>query len=172
MTDLNRRALIGTLAVAGAGMAAGNAVAQAPAIQPLSSLKKEADDACLYHCDFGDAPRFVQMMTNISNHYSAYGADPFAIQIALVAHGAGVKFFFESLEDTNWRDEIMVPKIFPTVEAQAKNGLKVYLCNITFQRLKLDRTKVHKADWIQFVPSGVATVAALQGKGFGYLKIG
>lgn len=176
MTDINRRALIGTIAVAGAGMAASGALApahaQAPAILPVFDIKKEADVACLYHCDFGDAPRFVQMMTNISNHYSAVDADPFALQLALVAHGAGVKFFMEDLEGTSWRDEIMVPKIFPNIEAQAKNGLKVYLCNITFERQKLDRSKVRKADWIRFVPSGVATVGALQSKGFAYLKIG
>ncbi len=112
------------------------------------------------------------MITNISNHYSAYGADPFDLQLALVVHGPGVKFFLESLEDTNWRDEFMVPKIFPSIESQAKNGLKVYVCSITFERLKLDRTRVRKADWISFVPSGVATVAALQSKGFAYLKIG
>ena len=172
MSQMNRRALIGTIAAAGAGAAASGAFAQAPAILKSGDIKKEADAACLSHCDFGDAPRFVQMMTNISNHYSAVGADPFALQLAIVAHGAGVKFFFENLEDTNWRDEIMVPKIFPTIDAQARNGLRVYLCNITFERQKLDRTKVRKADWIQFVPSGVATVADLQSKGFAYLKVG
>jgi intracellular sulfur oxidation DsrE/DsrF family protein len=66
----------------------------------------------------------------------------------------------------------MVPKIFPTIDAQAKNGLKVYLCNITFERQKIDRSKVRKADWIRFVPSGVATVAAMQAAGFAYLKVG
>ena len=173
MTEINRRALIGTLA---AGVAASGASAQTPAPAPpikrLSDIKKEAEVACLYHCDFGDPPRFVQMITNISNHYSAYGADPFELQLALVVHGPGVKFFLELLEDTNWRDEFMVPKIFPSIESQAKNGLKVYVCSITFERLKLDRTRVRKADWISFVPSGVATVAALQSKGFAYLKIG
>ncbi|MDP2802166.1 MAG: DsrE family protein [Phreatobacter sp.] len=138
----------------------------------FSDLKKEADVACLYHCDFGDPPRFVQMLTNIANHFSAYGADPFAIQLVIVAHGTGVKFFLESLEGTSWRDEAMVPQIFERVLAQAQNGLKVHLCDITFQRLNLDRSKVRKADFITFVPSGVATVAALQSKGFAYLKIG
>jgi intracellular sulfur oxidation DsrE/DsrF family protein len=172
MVEVDRRAIVGAMALVSAGAIASGASAQAPAILPLSEIKKEADVACLYHCDFGDAPRFVQMITNISNHYSVVSADPFALQLALVVHGAGVKFFFENLEDTNWRDEIMVPKIFPTIEAQAKNGLKVYLCDITFQRQKLDRSKVRKADWIRFVPSGVATVAALQAKGFAYLKVG
>ena len=101
MSQMNRRALIGTIAAAGAGAAASGAFAQAPAILKSGDIKKEADAACLYHCDFGDAPRFVQMMTNISNHYSAVGADPFALQLAIVAHGAGVKFFFENLTGYN-----------------------------------------------------------------------
>lgn len=170
MSDLDRRTLLGGVTLAGAALA--GAAQSAPAILKISDLKKEADAACLYHCDFGDPPRFVQMLTNISNHYSAYNNDPFAVQLAIVAHGQGVKFFMESLESTTWKDEVMVPQIFPRIADVAKNGLKVYLCNITFERLKLDRDKVHKRDFIQFVPSGVATVGAMQNKGFAYIKIG
>lgn len=169
MAGIDRRILLGGAALASAVTL--TPVRATPMLQ-LSDLKKEADVACLYHCDFGDPPRFVQMLTNISNHFSAYGADPFAVQIVIVAHGAGVKFFLESLEGTSWRDEAMVPQIFDRVLAQAKNGLKVYLCDITFQRLNIDRSKVRKTDFMSFVPSGVATVAALQGKGYAYLKIG
>lgn len=169
MAGIDRRILLGGAALASAVTI--TPVRATPMLQ-LSDLKKEADVACLYHCDFGDPPRFVQMLTNISNHFSAYGADPFAVQIVIVAHGAGVKFFLESLEGTSWRDEAMVPQIFDRVLAQAKNGLKVYLCDITFQRLNIDRSKVRKTDFMSFVPSGVATVAALQGKGYAYLKIG
>jgi len=169
MAGIDRRILLGGAALASAVTM--TPVRATPMLQ-LSDLKKEADVACLYHCDFGDPPRFVQMLTNISNHFSAYGADPFAVQIVIVAHGAGVKFFLESLEGTSWRDEAMVPQIFDRVLAQAKNGLKVHLCDITFQRLNIDRSKVRKTDFMSFVPSGVATVAALQGKGYAYLKIG
>jgi uncharacterized protein len=48
----------------------------------------------------------------------------------------------------------------------------VYLCNITFERQKIDRELAQKADFIKFVPSGVATLAALQTKGFAYIKVG
>jgi intracellular sulfur oxidation DsrE/DsrF family protein len=165
---LDRRALFAGVAAAGA--VALPAVAQ-PVMRKLADLKKEADVACLYHCDFGDPPRFVQMIQNISNHYSVYG-NPLDIQLVIVAHGQGVKFFLETLEDTVWKDEAMVPQIFPRVQDVAKNGLQVHLCSITFERLKLDRAKARKADFIGFVPSGVATVAALQSKGFAYLKVG
>jgi hypothetical protein len=171
MTEIDRRLLLGGLALAGAVTTATAASATIPMI-PLANLKKEADVACVYHCDFGDPPRFVQMLTNIGNHFEAYGANPFDLQLVIVVHGAGVKFFLETLEGTNWRDEAMVPQIFSRVANQARNGLKVHLCDITFQRLNLDRNNVRKADFISFVPSGVAAVAALQSKGFAYLKVG
>jgi uncharacterized protein len=168
MQDISRRTVFAAAAAAGA--AALPAMAE-PAMRKLADLRKEADVACLYHCDFGDPPRFVQMVQNISNHYSVYG-NPLDIQLAVVAHGQGVKFFMESLEDTTWKDEAMVPQIFRRVQDVAKDGLQVYLCNITFERLKLDRAKARKADFISFVPSGVAAVAALQAKGYAYLKVG
>lgn len=170
MGPLDRRAVIGGAVLAGAaGLGQGQA---APKQLGLTDLRKEADMACLYHCDFGEPQRFSQMINNIGNHYSAYGANPFDAQICIVAHSAGVKFFFDTVEGTPWAEELTVPKIFERVEAQIKNGLKIYLCAITFERLKLDRAKVRKNEAIAFVPSGVATVAALQGKGFAYLKVG
>ncbi|MFG1375681.1 DsrE family protein [Xanthobacter autotrophicus] len=168
MPNFDRRAFLGTMALAGTVPVAARA---AQNLEP-KDIAKEADNACLYHCDFGDPPRFVQMLTNIANHYAAYGADPFALQLAIVAHGPGVKFFLETLDGTTWRDEVMVPAIFEKVEAVAKNGLRIYLCSITFERLKLDKARARQAPYIAFVPSGVATVGALQNKGFAYIKIG
>lgn len=170
MDHLDRRMLLGGAALAGAAIT-GSAHAAARELK-LTDLKKEADVACVYHCDFGDPPRFSQMINNISNHYSVYGSNPFDVQLAVVAHSAGVKFFLEDLEGTQWKDEVMVPKLFERVASQAKNGLKIYLCEITFKRLSIDKAKARKNDFVHFVPSGVATVAALQSKGFAYLKVG
>jgi intracellular sulfur oxidation DsrE/DsrF family protein len=163
----------GLLAAAASGLAvAATSAAAAPKELSLADIKKEADVACVYHCDFGEAARFDQMLTNIANHYSAYGADPFALQIAIVAHGAGVKFFLKDLEGTSWAADGAALKSFDRVEALAKNGLKIHLCEITFQRNKIDKTKARDVPFASFVPSGVAAVAALQAKGFAYLKIG
>lgn len=156
--------------------AAGSLVAASAHAAPkevlMADLKKEADIACLYHCDYGDPARFAQTLNNISNHYSAHGADPFGLQLVIVAHGPSVKFFLASLDESPWKDETLDPKIFERVSDLAKNGLKVHLCEITFKRLKLDKSKVHDVSFVDFVPSGVATVAALQSKGFSYLKVG
>lgn len=166
----SRRSL---LAAAASGLAvAATSAAAAPKELSLADIKKEADVACVYHCDFGDPARFDQMLTNIANHYSAYGADPFALQLAIVAHGAGVKFFLKDLEGTSRASDSAALKSFERVDALAKNGLKVHLCEITFQRNRIDKTKAREAPFVSFVPSGVAAVAALQAKGFAYLKIG
>lgn len=171
MDTLDRRSLLGGVVLAGAGLTTSPASA-APKDLKLADIRKEADIACLYHCDFGEPPRFTQMLNNIGNHFGAYGANPLDIQLCVVAHSGGIKFFLETVEGTPWRDEVMVPQMFERISAQAKNGLKVYLCEITFKRFNLDKKLARNADFISFVPSGVATVAALQSKGFAYLKVG
>lgn len=169
--ETTRRAMLLT-AAAGLAAAASTPALAGPRELKLADLQKEADVACLYHCDFSDPQRFTQMLTNISNHYSAYGADPFALQLAVVAHGPGVKFFLESFEGTSWQGEAMELKLHERIEDVAKNGLRIHLCEITFNRLKIDKAKARSAEFISFVPSGVAAVAALQAKGFGYIKVG
>jgi len=54
----------------------------------------------------------------------------------------------------------------------SKFGVDVYLCQITFKRQNIDMAKARKDEFIKFVPSGVASVAELQSKGFAYLKVG
>lgn len=174
MTDQNgsatRRSLL--IGAAAGGIAAATSAHAAPQALSMADLKKEGDVACLYHCDYGDNARFAQTLNNISNHYSAYGADPFGLQLVIVAHSVAVKYFLSTREGTPWKDETIDPALFERVTALAKNGLKVYLCEITFKRLKFDMAKVKDVPFISFVPSGVATVAALQSKGFAYLKVG
>ena len=171
MTEKTRRDVMRTIALAGGSLAATTAFA-APAMLKFDDMKKEGGVACLYHCDFADTARFNQMLNNISNHYSVYGGNPFDIQIVIVAHSGGVRFFLKEQENTPWKDKPVPEDVFTRMESLSKNGMRAYLCDITFKRLKLDREKIRQADFIDMVPSGVATVAALQAKGFAYLKVG
>ena len=58
MTDFDRRSVVGGLTVAGLAAVSTTANA-APSMLKLADIKKEADVACLYHCDFGETPRFA-----------------------------------------------------------------------------------------------------------------
>lgn len=166
-----RRGIVGAIAASGALAAAGAASAN-PATISLSSIKKEADVACLYHCDFGEPQRFSQMLQNMLNHYSAYEFDGFKVKLVIVAHGAGLKFFLDDLSGTPWDKETIDPEIYKRFVGLAKFGAEAYLCQITYKRLKIDPAKTKTDSFLKFVPSGVATVAELQGKGFAYLKVG
>jgi intracellular sulfur oxidation DsrE/DsrF family protein len=159
------------MAASGATLAAARLDA-APQALDMAALKKDTDVACLYHCDFGDPRRFGQMLTNINNHLSVYEFDTFKVKLVVVAHGAGIKFFLQDLAGTPWEKETIEPEIYKRVAGLAKFGVEFYLCQITFKRQKIDPAKAKSDSFIKLVPSGVATVAELQSKGFAYLKVG
>ena len=171
MAMTTRRGVIGALAVSGATLAASRLDA-APQRLDVAALKKDTDIACLYHCDFGDPNRFSQMLTNINNHLSVYEFDTFKVKLVIVAHGAGVKFFLQERTGSPWAQDTIDPDIFKRVVGLSKFGVEVYLCQITFTRNNIDTGKARSDSFIKLVPSGVATVAELQGKGFAYLKVG
>ena len=165
-----RRGMIGALAASGASLA--TAAIAAPAALDISNIKKDTDIACLYHCDFGDPARFAQLLNNMNNHYSAYEFDSFKLKLVIVAHAAGIKFFLEDRTGTPWENDKIDPEIYQRFIGLTKYGVEAYLCQITYKRLNIDFAKTRKDPFLKFVPSGVATVAELQGKGFAYMKIG
>jgi intracellular sulfur oxidation DsrE/DsrF family protein len=174
MTDIDRRQILAGLA---AGAAAVGAQAQAQAQTAsrdldLRQLKKDTDVACLYHCDYGDERRYSDMLRNINNHLSVHDFDPLGTKIVIVAHSVGIKYHLKTLEDTPWATPALDPELDQRMDALARYGVEVYLCKITFERQKLPLSLAKDAPYIKLVPSGVATVAALQAKGFAYLKVG
>ncbi len=168
----NRRQIIGALAASGAVVASARGAQSNPVALDLGKLKKETDIACLYHCDFGDPRRFSQMLQNMLNHYSAYEFDSFKLKLVVVAHGQGLKFFLDDLSGTPWDKDKIDPELYQRFVGLTKYGVEAYLCQITYKRLKIDPGKTRKDAFLKFVPSGVATVAELQSKGFAYLKVG
>ena len=171
MSTSSRRGFLGALAISGATLAASRAAA-APAHLDMAALKKDTEVACLYHCDFGDPQRFSQLLTNMNNHLSVYEFDTMRVKLVIVTHGAGVKFFLDDLAGTPWAGDKVDPDLYKRFVGLTKFGVEAYLCEITFKRNNIDPAKAKKDPFLKFVPSGVATAAELQGKGFAYLKVG
>ena len=82
------------------------------------------------------------------------------------------KFFLDDLSGTPWEKDKIDPELYKRFVGLTKYGVEGYLCQITYKRLKIDQAKTRKDAFLKFVPSGVATVAELQAKGFGYIKVG
>jgi intracellular sulfur oxidation DsrE/DsrF family protein len=171
MSITSRRGFLGAVAASGATLTA-TQLAAAPTKLDLASLKKDTDIACLYHCDFGDPKRFGQLLTNMNNHLSVYEFDTMRVKLVLVTHGAGVKFFLDDLSGTPCANDTAATELYTRFAGLAKFGIEAYLCEITFKRNKIDLAKAKKDSFLKFVPSGVATVAELQAKGYGYIKVG
>ena len=112
------------------------------------------------------------MLRNMNNHLDVYGFDPFQVKLVSVSHGPGVKYFLNDLSGTPWAGEKIDPQLSERMAGLAKYGVEFYLCKITFARLKVPHEKIREASHVKLVPSGVATVADLQAKGFSYLKCG
>ena len=123
MAEIGRRHLLGRLA-AGGGLVATKAVLATPQTIDMADLRKDADVACVYHCDFGDPGRVGQMITNINNHLSTYDHDPF--KIVVVAHGQGIKAFLNDLEGTPWSKDVVSSDLFARYEALSKFGVEIY----------------------------------------------
>lgn len=173
MTDIDRRHLIGGLVAGGAVLATTIAAEAKTRELSMADMKKETDTSCLYHCDFGDDKRYDAMLRNINNHLSVYKFDPFAVKIVIVAHASGIKYHLKDLAGTPWEKHPAIdPELEKRMKALAQYGVEVYLCKITFERNKLDLAKAKDDAYIRLVPSGVATAAHLQTKGFAYLKVG
>jgi intracellular sulfur oxidation DsrE/DsrF family protein len=170
MTGIDRRHLLGGLVTGGVAISA--AAAAAPAELAIKDLKKTAKIACVYHCDFGDAGRFSQQLRNVSNHLAVYNFDRSAVKIVIVAHAAGIKYFLTDLAGTPWSEEQLDPDLDKRMKALGQHGVEVFLCKVTFASLKIDKAKARSDAYIRFVPSGIAAVAALQAKGFAYVKVG
>ena len=77
-----------------------------------------------------------------------------------------------NLSGTPWEKDKIDPEIYQRFVGLTKYGVEAYICQITYKRLNIDFAKTKKDPFLKFVPSGVATVAELQGKGFAYMKIG
>ena len=172
MTQSRRDVIGGALIASGAAVAAASGARANPIDLDFAALKKDTDIACLYHCDFGDPQRFSAMLQNMNNHYSAYDFDSFKLKLVMVVHSAGIKFFLDDLSGTPWAKETIDPDIYKRFAALTKYGVEAYLCRITYKRLNIDPAKTKTDEFLKFVPSGVASVAELQAKGFAYLKVG
>jgi len=95
-----------------------------------------------------------------------------ALQVVVVAHAAGIKFFLDTLDGTPWAGEALDPDLAARAAALAGLGVQVLLCRYTFEKNGLPPDRARAVPWLRMVPSGIATVAALQGKGFAYVKVG
>ena len=129
----------------------------------------------VYHVDFADPRRFSATLTSINNMVTTYQNDlaEYDIRIVFVAHG--IRFVTaDPLKGTPFvEDAALKTRRKNLIERlrslQNTQGVKLELCGITREQVRLDPTKIIPG--VEIVPSGVVRIAELQQRGFAYIKI-
>ena len=129
----------------------------------------------VYHADFSSPRRISAMITSINNMVTTYKSDleDYDVRIVFISHG--IRFltkdklaktpFAEDKALAERRDNIMQR----LASLQNVHDVKLELCDITRQAIKLDKKKIMPN--VKLVRSGVVRLAELQHKGFAYIKI-
>ncbi|MCF8149503.1 MAG: DsrE family protein [Burkholderiaceae bacterium] len=114
-------------------------------------------DKVVYHIN--DSADATAAMRNVGNHLDV---NP-QVKIVVVTHSKGVDFLMEGAKDKNGNPYNI------NVETLTGRGVTFDVCEITLKSRKLERSQfIPEA---QFVPSGVAELGKLQGRGgYAYIK--
>ena len=114
----------------------------------------------VYHLNSKDVETQKDVLRNAQNHLSATGKDNTDLRI--VMHAGGVQLMKNALKD---------PEIKSSVDNLKLQGVSFNICQKTLERGKIDyKNDLYDVSAKDLVPSGVAEIAILQGKGYAYVK--
>ena len=114
----------------------------------------------VYHVNVDDEKLLKATLGNIQNHINAVGKEN--IDLRVVMHGPGVQLLQIANKNPDFQDKISNLK---------RQGVHFNVCNNTLVGKKIDyKTDLYDVSKEDIVPSGVAELAALQSKGFSYVK--
>lgn len=125
----------------------------------------------VYHINYDNPKQQAGALRNIQNHINAVGSENLDIKVVLHGNGLSLLLDPESLENVKMKYANASEKMQVNISALKDQGIEFNVCantlkgrNISFED---DLYDVSKSD---IVPSGVAELAILQGKGYGYIK--
>jgi len=114
----------------------------------------------VYHLNSKELETQKDVLRNAQNHLDAVGKDN--IDLRIVMHAGGVSMLRTAKTDESVKSSIDSLKL---------QGVKFIVCKKTLERGNIDYKKdLYDVSEKDLVPSGVAEIALLQAKGFGYVK--
>lgn len=114
----------------------------------------------VYHVNTDDTKTLNATLGNVQNHINAVGKDK--LDLRVVMHGNGLDLLKQAKENEGMKSKVDNLKL---------QGVAFNVCANTLKGKKIDYKKdLHDVKEKDIVPSGVAEIAILQGKGFAYVK--
>ncbi len=126
----------------------------------------------VYHINYDNPKKQAGALRNIQNHINAVGAENLDLKVVLHGHGLSLLLEPDALprvpkfKHAN-ADQNMTAKI----DNLKNQGVRFNVCANTIRGRKVDIDgDLYNVDKEDIVPSGVAELAALQAKGYTYIK--
>lgn len=104
-----------------------------------------------------DRAYFLRVLRNIGAHISATEGN---VEISLVSFSGGVKVFRDAKTD---------PELAKAIDAALAKKVRFLVCANTMRAMNVTPADLHGVTEADVVPSGVAEIARLQGKGYAYI---
>jgi uncharacterized protein len=150
------------------------ALLAAPAALPIARAAEPVAKV-VWHVDFADARRMSAMIQNVNNMVTTYEGNLEDYDVRIVFLAGGIRFVTaDALTGTPFAEDAAYRKARPDLivrlqQLRTLHGVKLELCEITREQVRLPREKV--IEGVAPVRSGVVRIAELQAKGFAYLKV-
>ena len=126
----------------------------------LAAETKYDKQKVVYHINSNDEKLLKAALGNIQNHINAVGKDN--LDLRVVMHGNGVALLQKANSDPDMQSKVINLK---------KQGIHFNVCANTLKGKKINyKNDLYDVSEQDIVPSGVAEIAALQQKGYTYVK--
>lgn len=114
----------------------------------------------VYHINYDDEKQLKAALGNIQNHINAVGKEN--LDLRVVMHGNGLALLQKANSDPDMQSKVINLK---------KQGIHFNVCANTLKGRKINyKNDLYDVSEQDIVPSGVAEIAALQQKGYTYVK--
>lgn len=125
-----------------------------------NAVAADAKQKVVYHLNSDDQKHQKAFLQNVQNHINAVGKEN--LDLRIVMHGPGIALLQNAKKDEDVKSRIDNLKL---------QGISFNVCANTLKGKKVNyKTDMYDVTDKDIVPSGVAEIAILQGKGYAYVK--
>jgi len=124
-----------------------------------TTAAKDDKMKAVYHINSDDPKTLKAALGNVQNHLNAVGKDKADIKVVMHGNGLAMLQLAKTDEDVKTR-----------VDKLKFQGVAFNVCGNTLAARKINKTDLYDVSDKDIVPSGVAEIAILQGKGYAYIK--
>jgi len=136
------------------------------------AAEEGAKQKVVYHINGDNPKQQAGALRNIQNHINAVGKDNLDLRVVMHGNGVSMVLLPEALPNVKgFKNANATPQMQASIDGLKSQGVHFDICANTLNGRKVNyENDLHMVEKADIVPSGVAELAILQGKGYAYIK--